>query len=163
MKRTILPFAIAAIAVVGIAAGLLLAGAGQTGPLLGGIAPSPTTLQPVIPMDWKRTILTLECSVLKNFSMGEEGYDDYLELHGRLYDERGWPVANQKVNLMRKVITADFFDHFTTVTTGYDGKYSIGVVYITDTSGKPYAYRAEFAGKDLFLRSRSPDVLGLQT
>jgi hypothetical protein len=40
MKRTTLLIAIAAIAVVGIDVGLLLSGAGPTGPLQGRIAPS---------------------------------------------------------------------------------------------------------------------------
>ena len=165
MKRNTLLFAIAAIAVVGIAAGLLLAGAGQTGPLQGGIAPSltpmfPTTQETGVPPHWFQTSLTLECSVLKNFSMGKDGYDDYLELHGRLIDERGCPVVNRMVKLRKKVINAHFFDDLTTVTTGYDGSYSMGVIYVAHSSGKPFVYYAEFAGSDPFLPSRSPDVMG---
>ena len=44
MKRNTLLFAIAAVAVVGIAAGILLAGNGQSGPLSGAIGPTATTL-----------------------------------------------------------------------------------------------------------------------
>ncbi|KAF5056611.1 hypothetical protein DSECCO2_365440 [anaerobic digester metagenome] len=164
MKRTILPFAIAAIAVVGIAVGLLLAGAGQTGPLQGGIAPSltpmfPTTQEPGVRPLGHQTNLTLECTVINTYTK-ENHVFYYLNLHGRLIDQTGAPVASQMVRLDENSPDMHFFDFFTATTTGADGSFSAVQYTWADDSGKPSVYRATFAGSDLFLPSRSPDVMG---
>ena len=145
MKRNTLLFAIAAIAVIGIAVGLLLSGAGQTGPLQGRIAPIPTTL-------------TLGYTVLMENGVG--GY--YLSLHGRLVDATGGPVANRTVKLRYRIPGETVFYDLRTVTTGADGSYDVGHDQWADYSGTPFVYYAEFAGDDLFLPSRSPDVQGPQ-
>ncbi len=143
MQRKTLLIAIAAIAVVGIAVGLLASGAGQSSSLSGRIAPIPTSL-------------TLGYTVL-----GEGGTGSYLlSLHGRLVDATNGPVANRAVKIRYKVPAETVFYDLRTVTTGADGSYAAQYEQWADYSGRPFVYYAEFAGDDLVLASRSPDVEG---
>ena len=143
MKRTILPFALAAIAVVGIAVGLLLSGAEPTGSLQGRIAPIPSTL-------------TLAYTVpMEN---GAGGY--LLDLHGRLVDATGGPVANRPVTLRWRLPTETVLHDCGTATTAADGSYSLQFEQYSWYYSKHPLYYAEFAGDDLFLASRSADVPG---
>ncbi len=143
MKRTTLLIAIAAIAVVGIAVGLLLSGAGPTGSLQGRIAPIPSTL-------------TLAYTVpMEN---GAGGY--LLDLHGRLVDATGGPVANRPVTLRWRLPTETIIHDCGTATTAADGSYSLQFEQYSWYYSKHPVYYAEFAGDDLFLASRSPDVQG---
>jgi hypothetical protein len=143
MKRTTLLIAIAAIAVVGIAVGLLLSGAGQTGSLQGRLEPLPTTL-------------TLGYTILMENGVG--GY--YLSLHGKLVDATGAPVASRAVQLKYTVPGEPIIHDAGTATTGADGSYDVGHDQWASYYGLHPVYYAEFAGGDLFLASRSTDVQG---
>ena len=143
MNRNLLLIAIAAIAVVGIAVGLFLSGAGQTGPLPGMIAPIPTTL-------------TLSYTV--PMEDGSGGY--LLDVRGRLVDATGGPVANRSVKIRWKLPAETEVHDARTATTGADGSYSVQFQQYYWYYGKHPIYWAEFAGDDLFLASRSPDVAG---
>ncbi|HOT94533.1 MAG TPA: hypothetical protein PK089_05025 [Methanoregulaceae archaeon] len=143
MKRNTLLIAIAAITVVGIAAGLLLSGAGPSGALQGMIAPIPTTL-------------TLGYTVLMENGVG--GY--MLDLHGRLVDSTGGPVANRPVKLRWRLPDETTLHDCGTATTGADGSYSLQFEQYSWYYGRHPIYHAEFAGDSLFLASRSADVQG---
>ena len=143
MKRTTLLIAIAAIAAVGIAVGLLLSGAGPAGSLQGRLEPIPTTL-------------TLAYTVPMENGVG--GY--LLDLHGRLVDATGGPVANRPVTLRWRLPTETVLHDCGTATTAADGSYSLQFEQYSWYYGKHPVYYAEFAGDDLFLASRSPDVQG---
>ena len=84
MNRNLLLIAIAAVAVVGIAAGILLVGNGQSGLLSGAIGPTPTTL----------TLNASTCSVPDPTS----GNVDFT-LSGELRDSAGNPLAGRTVAL----------------------------------------------------------------
>ncbi|MEN6343420.1 MAG: hypothetical protein ABFC89_12790 [Methanospirillum sp.] len=143
MNRNTLLIAIAAIAVVGIAVGLLLAGAGQNGQLSGTLAPKPTTL-------------TLGYTV--PMEDGSGGY--LLDIRGKLADATGGPVANRSVKIRWKLPAETVFNDAGTATTGADGSYSVQFQQLYFYYGKHPVYHAEFAGDSLFLASRSPDVQG---
>ncbi len=83
MNRNLLLIAIAAVAVVGIAAGVLLAGNGSQSPLSGAIGPTPTTL----------TLNVSTCSV------PVPSGDVSFTLAGELRDSGGNPVAGRTVAL----------------------------------------------------------------
>ncbi len=84
MNRNLLLIAIAAVAVVGIAAGILLAGNGQShGPLSGALGPTPTTL----------TLNVSTCGV-----PDPSGNVDFT-LSGELHDINGTPLAGRTVAL----------------------------------------------------------------
>ena len=159
MRRNTLLIAIAAVAVVGIAVGLFLSGAGQTGPLTGRIAPIPTTL-------------TLSYTV--PMEDGSGGY--LLDCHGRLADSTGAPVSNRAVNIKFTVpgqpptpplrtlgpgeTPTPYVGDAGTATTGADGSYSVQFQQYSAYYGKHPVYHAEFAGDSAYLASRSPDVAG---
>lgn len=83
MNRNLLLIAIAAVAVVGIAAGILLAGNGQSGPLSGALGPTATTL----------TLNVSTCSVPD--ARGNVSFT----LSGELRDAAGTPLAGRTVAL----------------------------------------------------------------
>ena len=83
MNRNLLLIAIAAVAVVGIAAGILLVGNGQSGPLSGALGPTPTTL----------TLTVSTCSVPD--PSGNVGF----ALFGELRDTAGNALADRTVAL----------------------------------------------------------------
>jgi hypothetical protein len=143
MKRNNLLIAIAAIVVVGIAVGLLLAGAGQNGQLSGTLAPRPTTL-------------TLAYTV--PMEDGSGGY--LLDCHGRLADSTGASIANRPVKIRWKLPAETVFNDAGTATTGADGSYSVQFQQYSAYYGKHPVYHAEFAGDSAYLASRSPDVAG---
>jgi hypothetical protein len=143
MNRNTLLIAIAAIAVVGIAVGLLVSGAGQNGQLSGTLAPKPTTL-------------TLGVTVGMEDGMGGYG----LSLHGRLADGTGAPVANRMVSVKYRVPGETVVNDAGTATTGADGSYNVEHQQLYFYYGKHPVYYTVFAGDSLFLASRSPDVQG---
>jgi len=143
MNRNTLLIAIAAIAVVGIAVGLFIAGAGQNGQLSGTLAPKPTTL-------------TLGCTVGMEDGMG--GYE--LFLNGRLTDSAGAPVANRPVSLRFTVPGQTGVNDAGTATTGADGSYSLRFQQYSSYYGKHPVYTAGFGGDSLYLASNSPGVPG---
>ena len=153
MKRTTLLIAIAAIAVVGIALGLLLSGAGQTGSLQGRLEPVPTTL-------------TLGYTVGREDGVG--GYE--LFLYGKLADSTGAPVANRLVSLRYTVpgetvtqvggMSAIPIHDAGTATTGADGSSSLQFIQYSAYFGKHPVYTAGFAGDSLYLASHAPGVAG---
>ena len=148
MKRKTLLIAIAAVAAVGIAVGILASGV--AGPLPGSIGPSPTTL-------------TLEQS-LDMDPNGPWGGAYLLSLHGRLTDAAGGPVANRWV-WVRVWTSADgpgTTDTAGADMTGADGSFEVAyqqpAPYPPD--GITYRYRAEFPGDSAYLASWSPYVQG---
>jgi hypothetical protein len=143
MKRNTLLIAIAAIAVVGIAVGLFLSGAGQNGQLSGTLAPKPTTL-------------TLTYTV--PMEDGSGGY--MLDVRGRLADSTGASVANRPVRIRWKLPSETVIHDVGTATTGADGSYNVQFEQYSAYYGLHPVYYAEFAGDSQFRASRSPDVQG---
>jgi hypothetical protein len=159
MKRNTLLIAIAVIAVVGIAVGLFLSGAGQTDPLQGTLLPKPT-------------ILTLEYTVPM-----EDGWGGFmLDLHGRLTDSTGAPVANRAVNIKFTVpgepptppyrtlgpgeTPTPYVGDAGTATTGADGSYSVQFQQWSGYYTVHPVYTARFGGDSAYLASQSPNVVG---
>jgi hypothetical protein len=143
MKRNSLLIAIAVIAVVGIAVGLFLSGAGQNGQLPGALMPKPTTL-------------TLSYTVGMEDGMG--GYE--LFLNGRLADSTGAPVTNRAVRLTFTVPGETVINDAGTATTGADGSYSLRIQQYYWYYGKHPVYTARFAGDSAYLASQSSGVAG---
>ena len=145
MKRNTLLIAIAAIAAVGIAVGILASGV--AGPLTGSIGPSPTTL-------------TIEYS-LNNDPNGPWGGVWLLSLHGRLTDAAGGPVANRWV-WVRVWTSSDGPSTAGADMTGADGSFEVEYQQpgVYPPNGITYRYWAEFPGDSAYLASSSPYVQG---
>lgn len=139
MNRNTLLIAIAAIAAVGIVAGLFLAGAGQN-PLSGTLVK-------------QNTQITCGASIVEEAGIG--GY--LLNLHGKLGTAAGTGLAGKTVTLYYKYPTMSAYEPLPTVTTGADGTYS----YLYEELpyyGNPVLYYARFAGDDLYNGSQSPST-----
>ena len=132
MNRKNLYLAIVAVVAIGIVIGLWLTGAGQSGPLSGTIASTPTTL-------------TLSVTVLQE---KEDGMmERAIQFSGTLADSSGAPVPGRTVTIMKNanppysVITA---------TTGTNGAF-----YVIYGEYSPSAYFAVFAGDGQYQGSQS--------
>lgn len=147
MNRNLLLIAIAAVAAVGIAAGVLLLGNGPTGPLAGALSPAPTTL----------TLTASTCSA-------PDGAGNVsFTLSGQL-TAAGAPVAGRTIALR----TASYDNGAYAVapvmdfaTTRPDGGFSFAKLepatagYDADTY---FYYGAAFAGDTQYAGSSSPTV-----
>ena len=143
MKRTTLLIAIAAIAAVGIAVGIVASGAGPGGSLQGRLEPVPTTLT----LEYGYTILGVP-----------GGYT--VTLHGTLVDATGAPVVNRPVTLWCRNPGETAGHNTGTATSGADGAYAFPPYFVFYGDDRLLVYFTEFAGDDLLLASRSPDVSG---
>lgn len=139
MKRNTLLIAIAAIAVIGIAGGLLLAAGLQNGPLSGTLGPTTTKL-------------TLWVTTIEERGTGSH----LLRLDGRLSTLEGAGVAGRSVDLKQQISTTTLA--IGTATTGADGTFTMTCEEPANSSGTPFVYFAQFWGDSLYRSSQSANV-----
>ncbi|HIH03053.1 MAG TPA: hypothetical protein HA263_04090 [Methanoregulaceae archaeon] len=140
MNRNTLLIAIAAIVVVGIAGGLVLAGAGQNGQLSGTLVR-------------QNTQVTCGATIVEEAGIG--GF--LLNLHGKLSTAAGAGLAGKPVTISYKYPGMSAFEPLPVVTTAADGTYNYQYEELPYW-GTPVLYCARFAGDDLYSGSQSPET-----
>ncbi len=145
MNRTVLLVAIAAIAVVGIAVGLLLAG--PTGPLAGALGPVPTSI---------------DLAVSNCTGPDYQGFVSFI-VSGHLRDSGGNPVGGRTVTLASMGCTDEgaCYSDVESLVTQSDGSFAVkkrGLPQENPTPGTGDRYRASFAGDAQYGASTSGDV-----
>jgi hypothetical protein len=142
MNQKMLYVAIVAVVAIVVVIGVLVSGAGQSGPLAGEIAqPAPTTPRPTI----SPTTLTLGVTVLQE---KEDGMCcRILQFSGTLTDANGNGVPGKTVTVM---INGNPPYSVKTATTDANGAYS--EMY---SEYSPATYYAAFAGDSAYRPSQS--------
>jgi hypothetical protein len=139
MNRTTLIVAIAALAVVGIAAGLLLAG--QAGPLAGRLAQEPTSIN----------LSISDCS-----APDARGFSSFT-IAGFLVDSNDLPVADRTVNLVG-MFPSSGLSAVEPLVTGRDGRFKVGRTVNASEPSTGDNWQAFFGGDDLYGPSNSEKV-----
>jgi len=139
LKRNTLLIAVAAIALIGIAGGLLLAAGLQNGPLSGTLGPATTTL-------------TLGATTIEERSTGSH----LVRLDGKLSTLEGAGVAGRSVDLKWQFSTTTFA--IGTVTTEADGTFTMTCEELANSSGTPFVYFAQFWGDSQYKSSQSASI-----
>jgi hypothetical protein len=135
MNQKMLIVAVVAVVAIVIVIGVWVTGAGQSGPLAGDIAVTPSV---------SSTTLTLNVTVQQN-----EGAR-ILEFSGILTNSSGTGVPGKTVTVNTNPNPSSIVG---TATTGSDGAYSV-----TYNETIPTTYYAAFAGDSLYKASRSDIV-----
>jgi len=139
VNRNTLLIALVAIAVIGVAVGLVLPGALQNGSLSGTITK------------------TLTKVTLTATTTGESGTGNHLvRLQGKLSTLDGTGIAGAPVELSQQISTTTFL--LGTVTTGADGAFSSTCEEPPNSSNTSFVYFAVFRGTSWYDPSQSDNV-----